>query len=83
MDPQADSGSLHSKRSAEKLYSKPDEHQFLRYFVKAGSQRRSAVINRGYWLRMQAIEYLVFSFLREELPAPKKKKVVVNLGCGQ
>ncbi|KAI5795571.1 hypothetical protein EDC01DRAFT_56907 [Geopyxis carbonaria] len=72
--------SIVSKRSVERLYSNDNEHQFLRYFVRK-PQRRSPIINRGYWLRMQAVEYVVHSFLRAELPVPKKK-VVVNLGCG-
>ena len=71
-----------SKRSVERLYSAHDEPQFLRHFVKK-PQRRSAVINRGFWVRMCAVEYVVSSFLQE---APRhgtpKRRVVVNLGCG-
>ncbi|KAJ6274624.1 hypothetical protein PSV08DRAFT_407236 [Bipolaris maydis] len=37
------------------------------------------LINRGYWLRMHAIEQAVHRFLEEE---NGKSKVVVNLGCG-
>ncbi|KAH0605529.1 uncharacterized protein H6S33_004751 [Morchella sextelata] len=73
--------SIVSKRSVERLYSKPDEHQFLRHFVKK-PQRRSPLINRGYWLRMRAVEYVVHSFLSEELFDSRTKKVVINLGCG-
>ncbi|KAG0636630.1 hypothetical protein HOY80DRAFT_342913 [Tuber brumale] len=31
---------------------------------------------------MQAVEHVVRSFIVEELPDPKRKKIVVNLGCG-
>lgn len=60
-----------------KLYNstQPD---FFKPFV-AKSLRRSPLINRGYWLRMRAIEHTVASFLKE---APEKNKLVVNLGCG-
>lgn len=82
---QTNSSSIVSKRSVERLYSKPDEDQFLRYFVKK-PQRRSPLINRGYWLRMRAVEHVVRSFLSEEVIDPRTKisvkKVVVNLGCG-
>lgn len=37
------------------------------------------LINRGYWLRMHAIEQVVKRFLEDE---NGKSKVVVNLGCG-
>ncbi|TVY41335.1 tRNA wybutosine-synthesizing protein [Lachnellula subtilissima] len=40
--------SIVSKRSVERLYF-PDEPHFFRYFVKK-PQRRSPLINRGYWL---------------------------------
>lgn len=72
--------SIVSKRSVERLYSLDNEHQFLRYFVPK-PQRRSPIINRGYWVRMQAVDFVVRSFLEEELPAGTRK-VVVNLGCG-
>ncbi|KAF2240086.1 LCM-domain-containing protein [Viridothelium virens] len=66
-----------SKRSVEKLY-RSDEPEFFRYFVKK-FQRRSPLINRGYWLRMKAIEHVILSFLN----APSTKhKLVINLGCG-
>lgn len=82
---QTNNSSIVSKRSVERLYSKPDEHQFLRHFVKK-PQRRSPLINRGYWLRMRAVEHVVRSFLSEEVIDSRTKipvkKVVVNLGCG-
>lgn len=70
------SSSIVSKRSVERLYH-PEPH-FFRYFVKK-PQRRSPVINRGYWLRMRAIKRTVDNFLK---PPGAKRKVVINLGCG-
>lgn len=43
-------------------------------------QRRAPLINRGYWLRLKAIDTVVHDFLSQESP---RKKVVVNLGCGR
>ncbi|KAK4155251.1 hypothetical protein C8A00DRAFT_42135 [Chaetomidium leptoderma] len=71
--------SIVSKRSVEKLYH-PDEPHFFRYFVKK-LQRRAPLINRGYWLRLRAIDVLVRDFLRGAR-ARGKRAVVVNLGCG-
>ncbi|KAK5100924.1 tRNA methyltransferase ppm2 [Lithohypha guttulata] len=45
--------SIVSKRSVEKLYL-PEPH-FFRYFVKK-PVRRAPTINRGYWLRMRAVD---------------------------
>ena len=73
---QTNNSSIVSKRSVEKLYY-PEPH-FFRYFVKK-PQRRSPLINRGYWLRMYAVEHVVRTFLAE--PAVKNK-VIINLGCG-
>ncbi len=69
--------SIVSKRSVERLYY-PNEQQFFRHFVKK-PQRRSPLINRGYWLRMKAIDHVVQEFLNEP---SEKMKVVINLGCG-
>lgn len=69
--------SIVSKRSVERLYYQDQPHYF-RYFVKK-PQRRSPVINRGYWLRMYAIENVTNQFLDE---SSDKKKVILNLGCG-
>ncbi|KAF1993161.1 leucine carboxyl methyltransferase 2 [Amniculicola lignicola CBS 123094] len=69
--------SIVSKRSVSKLYlpSDPDFYEpFVQKFV-----RRNPLINRGYWLRMHAIEQVVKRFLQEP---SGKSKVVVNLGCG-
>jgi tRNA wybutosine-synthesizing protein 4 len=69
--------SIVSKRSVEKLYY-ADQPEFFRYFVSK-FKRRSPLINRGYWLRMKAIEHAVARFLTERTT---KRKIVVNLGCG-
>ncbi|KAF2164887.1 hypothetical protein M409DRAFT_67598 [Zasmidium cellare ATCC 36951] len=69
--------SIVSKRSVEKLYY-DGEPEYFRYFVSK-FKRRSPLINRGYWLRMKAIEHAVSRFLSERTA---KKKVVINLGCG-
>ncbi|KAK6384447.1 tRNA methyltransferase ppm2 [Exophiala oligosperma] len=68
--------SIVSKRSVERLYL-PQPH-FYRFFVKK-PQRRAPLINRGYWLRMRAIDWVVRQFL--ERPSDQKK-VIINLGCG-
>lgn len=52
---------------------------FFRPFVKK-PQRRSPIINRGYWLRMYAMEETVRQFIAKA-PADKPK-FVLNLGCG-
>ncbi|KAI4149123.1 MAG: hypothetical protein LQ341_001391 [Variospora aurantia] len=68
--------SIVSKRSVERLYlGKP---HFFQFFVKKPI-RRSPLINRGYWLRMHAVETVVRNFLNQN---SEKKKIVVNLGCG-
>jgi tRNA wybutosine-synthesizing protein 4 len=69
--------SIVSKRSVEKLYF-PHEPSFLSPFVP-NFKRRAPLINRGYWLRMKAIESSVHDFLRAPSHLPK---AVVNLGCG-
>ncbi|KAK5688456.1 tRNA methyltransferase ppm2 [Elasticomyces elasticus] len=55
--------SIVSKRSVEKLYY-GGEPEYFRYFVSK-FKRRSPLINRGYWLRMKAIEHTV---TRDPLP---------------
>ncbi|KAK5732649.1 tRNA methyltransferase ppm2 [Elasticomyces elasticus] len=55
--------SIVSKRSVEKLYY-GGEAGYFRYFVSK-FKRRSPLINRGYWLRMKAIEHTV---TRDPLP---------------
>ncbi|KAK3293322.1 uncharacterized protein B0H64DRAFT_210325 [Chaetomium fimeti] len=71
--------SIVSKRSVEKLYY-PHEPHFFRYFVKK-FQRRAPLINRGYWLRLRAIDVLVRDFLCG-VQKRGRRGVVVNLGCG-
>lgn len=68
--------SIVSKRSVERLYY-PEPH-FFRYFVKK-PQRRSPLINRGYWLRMYAVEHFTKQFLEEP---SEKNKIVLNFGAG-
>jgi tRNA wybutosine-synthesizing protein 4 len=75
--PQTNNSSIVSKRSVERLYY-PNEAHYFRYFVKK-PQRRAPLINRGYWLRMKAIDHVVQKFLEEKT---EKKKVVINLGAG-
>ncbi|KAI5457239.1 hypothetical protein BGZ63DRAFT_427960 [Mariannaea sp. PMI_226] len=72
------SSSIVSKRSVERLYH-PNEAHFFRYFVNK-FQRRAPLINRGYWLRLRAIDAVVHQFLKSA-PAGRKK-VIINLGCG-
>ncbi|KAK3721057.1 tRNA methyltransferase ppm2 [Vermiconidia calcicola] len=69
--------SIVSKRSVEKLYY-GGEPEYFRYFVNK-FKRRSPLINRGYWLRMKAIDHAVTRFLAER---SAKRKIVINLGCG-
>lgn len=68
--------SIVSKRSVERLYYQ--EPHFYRHFVKK-PQTRAPLINRGYWLRMHAVEQVIKQFLDEP---SEKKKIVLNLGCG-
>lgn len=74
---QTNDSSIVSKRSVCKLYM-PNEPDFYEPFVQK-FVRRNPLINRGYWLRMHAIEQVVRRFLQED---DGKSKVVVNLGCG-
>ena len=73
---QTNNSSIVSKRSVERLYL-PEPH-FYRYFVRK-PQRRSPTINRGYWLRMLAVEETIRHFLEK---ATQQTKVVINLGAG-
>lgn len=74
---QTNNSSIVSKRSVERLYY-PNEPQYFRHFVKK-PQRRSPLINRGYWLRIKAVDQVVRQFLDQD---SSKTKVVINLGCG-
>lgn len=78
MKNKTNSSSIVSKRSVEKFYY-PLEPHFFRYFVKK-FQRRAPLINRGYWLRLRAIDVMVREFLQKP---GTSTKVVVNLGCGR
>lgn len=65
------------KRSVERLHF-PKEPSYLRHFVKK-PQRKSALSNRCYWLRLKAIDIVVRRFLEQPSSG---KKIVINLGCG-
>ncbi|KAJ4307068.1 tRNA methyltransferase ppm2 [Collariella sp. IMI 366227] len=56
--------SIVSKRSVENLYY-PHEPPFFRYFVKK-LLRRAPLINRGYWLRLRAIDVLCITRYPED-----------------
>ncbi|KAG5927081.1 hypothetical protein E4U42_002604 [Claviceps africana] len=75
---ETNSSSIVSKRSVEKLYY-PNEAHYFRYFVNK-YQRRAPLINRGYWLRLKAIDVVVRRFLTKH--QGHKKKLIINLGCG-
>ncbi|MES1920200.1 hypothetical protein MHBO_001894 [Bonamia ostreae] len=51
---------------------------FLRHFTK-GYQKRSPVINRGYYCRVKAVENILIKFCQNFEDRPKQ---VVSLGCG-
>lgn len=68
--------SIVSKRSVERA-GYPLCKSYLRCFVKK-PQRRTALINRGYYVRMKAVENAITSFM----DSCAGKKTVVNLGCG-
>lgn len=76
---QTNSSSIVSKRSVEKMYY-PNEPHYFRYFVRK-YQRRAPLINRGYWLRLRAIDVIVRRFLTKH--QAKKRKLIINLGCGR
>ncbi|KAL9047208.1 MAG: hypothetical protein Q9214_000160, partial [Letrouitia sp. 1 TL-2023] len=73
---QTNNSSIVSKRSVERLYYQ--QPHFYRYFVKKPI-RRSPLINRGYWLRMYVVDDAIGRFLAQ---CSRKKKVILNLGCG-
>jgi tRNA wybutosine-synthesizing protein 4 len=77
--PETNSSSILSKRSVERLYLEPGKKEFFKYFVTKDA-RRSPLINRNYWIRMEAIEQAVLFHLNRRVG--ERKKVVVNLGCG-
>ncbi|KAF3203075.1 tRNA methyltransferase ppm2 [Orbilia oligospora] len=65
-------------RSVEKLYVPDRTGHLLRHFVPK-FQRRSPLINRGYWLRMELVKQTVEEFLSSNTGVTKH---LVNLGCG-
>lgn len=71
---------IFSKRSVEQLYFphvQPPEPPFYKYFV-AKLARRLPAINRGYWIRIDAIKQGVEAVARSHAGVT----VVVGLGCG-
>lgn len=74
---QTNDSSIVSKRCVSNLYLS-DEPDFYEPFAPK-YVRRNPLINRGYWLRMHAIEQVVKRYLEN---GDGRKKVVVNLGCG-
>jgi tRNA wybutosine-synthesizing protein 4 len=73
--------SIVSKRSVERLYwTRGDRRhtEFFRHFVTRPI-RRSPVINRGYWTRMEAMKSVINKVVNREFSG---KKIIVNLGCG-
>ncbi|KAF2838643.1 LCM-domain-containing protein [Patellaria atrata CBS 101060] len=74
---ETNSHSIVSKRSVERLYYGPNS-QFFRPFVQK-PERRSPLINRGYWLRMRVIEHVVQQFLKR---TSGNSNTIINLGCG-
>ncbi|KAK9240903.1 S-adenosyl-L-methionine-dependent methyltransferase [Lipomyces kononenkoae] len=86
---ETNSSSIVSKRSVERLYYPTPPHtpetngslensHFFKYFVQK-PQRRAPLINRGYWVRMEAVHTVVRQFLQSN---SESKKIVINLGCG-
>ncbi|EHK18658.1 uncharacterized protein TRIVIDRAFT_44191 [Trichoderma virens Gv29-8] len=74
------SSSITSKRSVERLYHS-NEVPFFRYFVPK-FQRRAPLINRGYWLRLRAIDTIVHNdvlFIDVDYPDLIKKKRAIVL----
>ncbi|KAH7394983.1 hypothetical protein DE146DRAFT_66976 [Phaeosphaeria sp. MPI-PUGE-AT-0046c] len=69
--------SIVSKRCVSKLYLSHEPDYYEPFAPKY--LRRNPLINRGYWLRMHAIEQVVRRFLQDD---NQKHKIVVNLGCG-
>ncbi|KAK6531540.1 tRNA methyltransferase ppm2 [Arthrobotrys megalospora] len=70
--------SIVSKRSVERFYVPNRADHLLRHFVPK-FQRRSPLINRGYWLRMELVKQTIEDFLNSDANAPK---YLINLGCG-
>jgi tRNA wybutosine-synthesizing protein 4 len=66
-----------SKRCVEKLYHQNEPSVYKPFVPKF--KRRSPLVNRGYWLRMKAVDSAIEAFLHRPTD---KKMVVLNLGCG-
>ena len=75
--------SIVSKRSVEYLYTSklsPASGEWYKYFVP-NLKRRSPSVNRGYWIRMEAIRRSIFKIVDSERGADQEI-TIINLGCG-
>lgn len=75
--------SIVSKRSVEYLYTSklsPASGEWYKYFVP-NLRRRSPSVNRGYWIRMEAIRRSIFKIIESERK-PNQQITIINLGCG-
>ncbi|KAG5439268.1 hypothetical protein PCANB_001567 [Pneumocystis canis] len=70
--------SIVSKRSAEYLGYPFSGNQYFKAFVKK-PKRRTPTINRGYYIRCQAIDTVIRNFI---LQGNTQDKIIINLGCG-
>ena len=81
--------SIASKLSVERIYfqklktnvSIENEDKVIPYFqwFVGKAIRRSPCINRGYWLRLEAVRSRLWDIIKS---SDKKKICIVNLGCG-
>ncbi|KAL6945525.1 hypothetical protein ACO0QE_002985 [Hanseniaspora vineae] len=81
--------SIASKLSVERIYfqklktniSVDNENEVIPYFqwFVGKAIRRSPCINRGYWLRLEAVRSRLWDIIKN---SDKKKICIVNLGCG-
>eukprot|EP00126_Sphaerothecum_destruens_P010854 Sdes_comp20818_c0_seq1m17265 len=69
--------SFSCKLSAVQLGYWRDE--FLKEFAKGKPQRRSPIMNRGYYIRVAAIRKCLESFIEKNRSSPFQ---ILNLGCG-
>ncbi|XP_070554287.1 tRNA wybutosine-synthesizing protein 4-like isoform X2 [Ptychodera flava] len=55
---------------------------YLKYFVSNKACRRSPLINRGYYVRAQAVNHVLKAFLSLRSDFPEQSYQVVSLGAG-
>lgn len=75
--------SIVSKRSVEMIYTpklSPEVGEWFKFFVKK-PKRRSPAINRGYWIRMEAIKRMILKIISSR-DDPSQEVTIINLGCG-